>query len=207
MDAADASVQIRHCLERLRAGDEAARDELLAYAVERLRRLARKLLRDDFPRLRRWEETDDVFQNAAWRLHRALASAVPPTPLDFYRLAAVQVRRELLDLARHHYGPHGPAAHHASAAGEETDAPAGGPAASPDDTHDPARLAEWTEFHRQVDELPDAERAVADLLWYQGLPQEEAAALLGVDVRTVQRRWQRVRLLLHEKLKSDRPDS
>jgi RNA polymerase sigma-70 factor (ECF subfamily) len=207
MGAADSSVHVRQCLERLRAGDAAARDDLLAGAVERLRRLARKLLRDDFPRLRRWEETDDVFQNAAWRLYRALDGTVPETPLEFYRLAALQIRRELLDLARHYYGPHGQAARHASEAGDGTDMPTGrGPAAAPDDTYNPVQLAEWTEFHRHVDALPDAERAVADLLFYQGLSQEEAATLLGVDVRTVQRRWQRARLQLHAKLKADRPD-
>jgi DNA-directed RNA polymerase specialized sigma24 family protein len=30
---------------------------------------------------------------------------------------------------------------------------------------------------------------VVDLHFYQGLSKAEAAALLGVDVRTVQRRW------------------
>jgi DNA-directed RNA polymerase specialized sigma24 family protein len=33
-------------------------------------------------------------------------------------------------------------------------------------------------------------------LWYQGLSQGEAAALLEVDVRTVKRRWQAARLKL-----------
>lgn len=203
MAAPETTELVQRCLERLRAGDATARDDLLGYTQERLRRLARKLLRADFARLRRWEETDDVFQNAAWRLYRALADAPPQTPLEFHRLAALQVRRELLDLARRHYGPHGQAAHHASAVGGDTDAR--GPAEAADDTHDPGRLDEWTEFHRQVESLPDAERAVADLLFYQGLAQEEAAALLGVDVRTVQRRWQRVRLELHRKLKGGGP--
>jgi DNA-directed RNA polymerase specialized sigma24 family protein len=40
-----------------------------------------------------------------------------------------------------------------------------------------------------VARLPDKLRAVFDLLWYQGLTQAEAAALLGVAVRTVKSRW------------------
>ena len=36
---------------------------------------------------------------------------------------------------------------------------------------DPANLAAWTEFHDQVGQLPDDERAVFDLLWYQELSQ------------------------------------
>ena len=30
----------------------------------------------------------------------------------FLRLAAVQIRREMIDMARHYHGPHGMAAHH-----------------------------------------------------------------------------------------------
>ncbi len=41
-------------------------------ACERLTRLARKMLKD-FGRVRRWEETDDVVQNALLRLYRTLA--------------------------------------------------------------------------------------------------------------------------------------
>ena len=45
----------------------------------------------------------------------ALNDVKPALLRDFYRLAAVQVRRELIDLARHYYGPQGHGAHHASA--------------------------------------------------------------------------------------------
>jgi DNA-directed RNA polymerase specialized sigma24 family protein len=41
-----------------------------------------------------------------------------------------------------------------------------------------------------------------DLLWYQGLSQDEAAQALGVDVRTVKRRWREARLTLHQTLLS-----
>jgi RNA polymerase sigma-70 factor (ECF subfamily) len=39
-----------------------------------------------------------------------------------------------------------------------------------------------------IERLPDEEREVFDLLRIQGLTQPEAAELLGVSVRTVQRR-------------------
>jgi hypothetical protein len=61
----------------------------------------------DFPRVRRWEESGDVCQNAAVRLGRALDEVRPPTARDFFRLAALQIRRELLNLAEPYYGPHG----------------------------------------------------------------------------------------------------
>src|SRR5271157_1615767 len=182
-------------INRLRAGDPSARDALLACAIDRLERLTRKMLKG-FPGVHRWEQTDDVLQNAILRLSRALQDVTPPSSRDFFRLAAVQIRRELIDLARHHSGPQGLGANIASNAGVDESARLN----SADETHDPSRLADWTEFHRQVEALSDAEREVVDLLFYQGLQQAEAAAVLGVSERTVKRRWQSARLALHEAL-------
>ncbi len=55
------TVQLQALLDQ---GDEQAYEELLSIASSRLHKLARKMLRD-YPRLRRWEQTDDVFQTAA----------------------------------------------------------------------------------------------------------------------------------------------
>jgi RNA polymerase sigma factor (sigma-70 family) len=190
------TTQIQHWVERLQRGDEAARKELLNCACQRLTELTRKMLKN-FPRVKRWEQTDDVFQNAAMRLYRTLGEVRPGDAAEFFRLAALNIRRELLDLAKHYYGPRGRGARHASVAGVS------GPdvlAAQPSPSDDPEQLGSWTEFHRQVDNLPEEERTVFDLLWYQELPQAEAAALLGVSERTIKRRWAAARLKLHELL-------
>src|SRR5262249_12907956 len=76
----------------------------------------------------------------------------------------------------------------------------------PDAGSGPDRLAAWTEFHRQIERLPDEEREIFDLLWYQGLSQAEAASLLNVSERTVKRRWQSARLKLHEALHGELPE-
>ncbi len=55
-------------------------------------------------------------------------------------------------------------------------------------------------MHEQVERLPPEEREVFDLCWYHDLTQEEAAAALGVSVRTIKRRWLRARLRLQELL-------
>jgi RNA polymerase sigma-70 factor (ECF subfamily) len=68
-------------------------------------------------------------------------------------------------------------------------------------------LAEWSDLHRRIGELPAEVREVVDLLFYQGLMQAEAAELLGVTVRTVQRRWQAALLKLHRNLKGQWPGS
>jgi DNA-directed RNA polymerase specialized sigma24 family protein len=109
-------------------------------------------------------------------------------------VAALQIRRELLDLVKHYYGPLGPGTHHDSQVPERADGAPG-----------PAVLAEWCEVHRQIERLPKKEREVVDLLYYQGLRQAEAAALLQVSVRTIQHRWQSALLNLHDLLDGERP--
>jgi RNA polymerase sigma factor (sigma-70 family) len=206
MSRDDRSTQIRLCIDRLQAGDEAARDELLSRSCDRLRRLTRKMLRG-FPGVRRWEQTDDVLQNASLRLCSALREVRPPTAADFFRLAAAAIRRELLDLARRHAGAHGLGANHNSLAA----APGGAADASANDlrfadtTNDPDQLDAWSEFHRAADALPAEAREIFDLLYYQGVSQLEAAAILGVSERTVKRRWQSARLQLHGALEGRMP--
>ncbi|HKI31681.1 MAG TPA: sigma-70 family RNA polymerase sigma factor [Gemmataceae bacterium] len=195
--ADQSTAHLQRCLERLRAGDSTARAELLNSACERLQRLTHKMLQD-YPRVRRWEETGDVCQNALIRLCRTLETISPESVRDFYRLAALQVRRELIDLARHWYGPEGVGANHASQAGT-TAAESGSrtPLHEPaDNAADPEQLALWTEFHCQAGSLPDDAREVFDLIWYQGLTQMEAAEVIGVSDRTVKSRWRAARLAL-----------
>jgi RNA polymerase sigma-70 factor (ECF subfamily) len=194
---------INQLLGRLRTGDGAARDELLALTCARLTRLARKMLRA-YPGVARWEQTDDLLQNAILRLCRALDHVIPESPRSFFNLAAVQMRRELIDLARHHHGPHGLGAHHESVPPDDPGAPALDTPGST--TNEPDRLAGWTEFHEQIEALPDEQREVFNLLWYQGLTQAEAGALLGVTERIVKWRWRAARLSLHRALRGELPE-
>jgi RNA polymerase sigma-70 factor (ECF subfamily) len=122
-------------------------------------------------------------------------------------LAAVSIRRELLDLAKHYYGPRGLGANYASVENKgaaRTSSAAGFDPA--DAAADADQLAAWTDFHTQVERLPDEERAVFDLLWYQELSQVEAAELLNISLRTVKRRWASARLKLHQALDGALPD-
>jgi RNA polymerase sigma-70 factor (ECF subfamily) len=194
-------------LERLRDGEAAAREDLLRLAQHRLLELTRAMLRS-YGRLKRWEETDDVFQGAALRLHRALEAVAPATPRDFYRLATTQIRRELIDLGRHYFGPAGHGRHLAAAPppppGDSQPAFADEQA---DASLDPARLSSWTDFHRRVEALSEDEQEVFSLIWYQGLTQVEAAEVLGVSARTVLRRWQSSCLALHDLLRGLLPEA
>jgi RNA polymerase sigma factor (sigma-70 family) len=196
---------MRGWIERLKSGDEAARRELIDCSCRRLLQLTRKMLRR-FPRVKRWEETDDVAQNVSIRLHRALGQVVPNDVRDFLKLASVQIRRELLDMIKHYYGPHGLGANQiTNHDGDQPTSHSSDLRQPADVTLEPVRLAQWTEFHSQVEKLPDEEREVFDLLWYQGLSQVDAAQILDVAPRTIQRRWQAARLHLFEKLHGELP--
>ena len=178
---------IMHQLLRLAAlGDQAAVDDLLRHSCARLTALTRRML-GDFQRVRRWADTGDVLQNALLRLLGALKDVKPGTPREFLALATLQIRRELIDLARHFYGPQGLGANQDSLAGDNSRGPAS--IEKGDLSLEPSALAHWTELHRQIEALPDDEREIVGLLFYQGLPQAEAATVLNVSVRTVQRLW------------------
>src|SRR5437763_11106175 len=105
------TTELRDLLGRVAAHDSTARDELLRRTAGNLERLTRKML-GAYPSVRRWEETGDVVQNATLRLLRALEAVRPENPRQFFGLAAEQIRRELIDLARHYYGAHGVGANH-----------------------------------------------------------------------------------------------
>ncbi|MDB5307653.1 MAG: polymerase, sigma-24 subunit, subfamily [Gemmataceae bacterium] len=164
--------------------------------------LARRLLRDD-PAVRRWEQTDDVLQNALLRLHRAVKATKPATTRDFINLAATRIRRELKDKFRHHYGPEGHAAHHKSDPGGNDSARPPLHEAQADSTAGPQTSARMKEIHEQVEQLPVEVREVFDLIFYLGLEQAEVARRLGVSVPTVKRRYREARLLLYDALGGD----
>jgi RNA polymerase sigma-70 factor (ECF subfamily) len=156
------------------------------------------------PRVRRWAETGDVLQTAVLRLLRSLESVSPPTTKDFFSLAATQIRRELIDLARHYCGAHGLGGNHASGilAGD-SDKPGFEP---PADEDSPEAVAAWSEFHEKAAQLPDLERVVMDLHYYQGLSLIDAARAMGISERSAQVYWKRAKLKLHELLGGTWPE-
>ena len=188
------TTQLQQHLELARRGVPEAWDQIIDYTCERLRLLTRKMLRG-YPGVRRWSQTDDVLQNSMIRLHRPLAEVRPESPRQFYGLAATQIRRELIDLSRHYYGAEGVGARHHTDGGIAAEA-------TSDGRFGPEDLESLTEFHQEVERLADEQREIVNLLWYEGLSQPEAAAVLGVSLATVKRRWQASRLALYQKLKT-----
>lgn len=203
-DFVDVEGQLEACLERANAGDDEARQQLLAIADERLLTLSRKLKRG-FPRVGRWEQTDDVCQQASLKLYEALKATNVVDSRHFFRLAAKKIRETLIDLARHYQGAHGVGANHATQMKPSSsgDAPPSPLEHAGEMTQNPQHLAEWRELHTHIDSLAEPLREMFDLLWYNELSQDQAAEIVGVSTRQVKRRWRDAKLALSEKLGGD----
>jgi len=201
--------ELTACLDRLAAGDLAARDRILELASGRLRILARRMLAR-FPQVRRWDDTDDVFQNAALRLHRALGELRPESPRSIMALAATALHRELIDLARRHAGPMSFAANHATSARGSTNDSFGssGVPGTPADAAGSAdeTLDRWTLFHDAIAGLPGELREVFHLVWYLGADQKTIARLLDCSERTVKTRWREAREAVRAALEGQPPE-
>ncbi|HEX4591860.1 MAG TPA: sigma-70 family RNA polymerase sigma factor [Gemmataceae bacterium] len=196
-NSADQRGQTTRLVHRLRAGDPAARGGLIDHAQRRFHRLASRML-STYPGVKRWVETDDVLQSAVARLFRALQSVAVESSAHFHRLAALQIRRELLDLVKRYTGPEGLGGNHHTN-GRSPDDPEGPLALA---AGGPASPGEWVETLEEVAALPEQEREVVDLLFFDGLSRSEVAALLGVCEKTVGRRLRSARRILGKALGS-----
>jgi RNA polymerase sigma-70 factor (ECF subfamily) len=167
--------------------------------------LTRKVKRG-FGKVQRWEETEDVFQRATMRLYRSLEKVTPNDARHFFRLAALQIRRELIDLTRHYSGPEGMGGNHATQLVGSSDNPLPhGAYDAAEQTGGPDQLNQWSDFHAAIETLPEEQREVTELLFYHGLEQTQAAELMGVSVRTVKRYWRDAKLSLYERFDGKLP--
>jgi DNA-directed RNA polymerase specialized sigma24 family protein len=150
------TTELQVWIVRLQAGDPAARKELLNRAYPRLHRLAGKLLGESFPRLKTGpasQQTSDITNEVCRRLYQALEEVQPASVLDFFRLAACQVRRVLLDLAKKPALPL--EERDLSSQAQAVSCPPGAP-----DSDELPRPEKWARLHEQVEQLPEEERAV-----------------------------------------------
>jgi hypothetical protein len=58
----------------------------------------------------------------------------------------------------------------------------------------------WGMLHTMVDDLPEDEREMLDLMLYWGLKRAEAASVLAISPGAVECRWRNARLTLQEAL-------
>ncbi len=157
---------------------------LLDRSVRRLQVLCANLLYRRYPRLMQPPmnlQPDELLGAVVERLLKALRAARPQTVRDFFALANQHMRWELNDLARR--------LDNQPAAGELYE----GIALSP-----PSSVSRLTpnglRMLQAIEELPEDKREVFDLVRIQGMTQVEAAEVLAVSDKTVQRRLNRALL-------------
>lgn len=173
---------LHHLIARFQAGDNGALDVLIRRTQERLELFARRML-GGFPAVRAREQVEDVLQNTLIRLTRALRQEMPASVADFFGLAALHIRRELLDLARSH------------ARRPTTPLTKDLPDRASDN---PTDLDRWAALHGAVENLPAELREVFSCTFYHGWTQNQIAELLGISDRQVRRLWVEACLRLNE---------
>ena len=188
---------VQDYLEAL-AGDQPAEPiirALLDRAVGRLQALCTNLLYRSYPRLTKPPvnlQPDELLSGVVERLLKAMRTVHPQTVRQFFALANQHMRWELNDLARRlDEKP-------VLTSLYEDSVPA--PASSGS-----VLSAEGRRMLEAIDALPEDEREVFGLVRIQGLTHAEAAKVLGVSAKTVQRRLNQGLLLLEEQLYDLRP--
>jgi len=198
MIAEPTTAAVQRYLDAL-AGDQPAEPivrALLDRSVRRLQLLCTNLLYRKYRRLTLPPvnlQPEEMLDAVVERLLKAMRSVRPQTVRQFFALVNQHMRWELNDVARR--------LDEQPAAVELHEDMVPGPPASSDSllTPDGCRIL------KAIDDLPEDEREVFGLVHVQGLMQGEAAEVLGVSIRTVQRRLNRSLVLLAKQLDDLRP--
>jgi RNA polymerase sigma-70 factor (ECF subfamily) len=204
MQTSHTTAAVQRYLDQLQAhaGEASAAPivrELLGDAAERLHVLCAALLHRSYPRLTRPPlnlQADEMLSAVVERLMKALREARPGNVRQFFALANQHMRWELNDLARR--------------LDERTPAVAMRESVADQEISESVASANTLRILQAIDDLPEHEREVFGLVRVQGLTHAEAAAVLDVSTKTVQRRLNRCVLLLSERvgdLRKGREDS
>jgi RNA polymerase sigma-70 factor (ECF subfamily) len=172
---------------------------LLDRAVRRLEWLCSNLLYRSYPRLTAPPlnlQPDEMLGGVVERLLKAMRQVHPQTVRQFFALANRHIRWELNDLARRldkqptsQQLSEGEVAAPASSRGDATLTPVAG------------------RIIGVINSMGEEEREIFELVRIQGLTHAEAAKVVGISTKTVQRRLSRALFLLLEQLKDLRPSS
>ena len=187
IDSEDTDVVLQHCLKRLaRATNDAdAREivrDLLSVAADRILLLCGSTLRRQYPRLAKGPlnvQPDELLSAVVERLIKAMRSVRPTYVREFFALAMRHIRWELNKLAR------------------ELDADRDEPLAPDAIVRAPEESAEQfsprgRRLLEAINGLPQIDRQIFHLVRLHGMTQADAAEVLAISIKTVQRRLKRI---------------
>lgn len=197
MGAEHTTAEVQRYLHELNgeASSEPVVRALLERSAARLHLLCATMLVRSYPRLTRPPlnlHSDEMLSAVVVRLLKAMREVHPETPRQFFALANRHMRWELNDLARRlDQQTRAFGLYEDAVPAPETSGSVLGP--------DAIRMLE------AIENLPDEEREVFELVRIQGFTQSEVAELTGTSAKTVQRRLNRGLLTLSEQLGDLRP--
>lgn len=182
--------ELPELFDRVRAGDRAARNELLTRLYDRIVRLSAVLLRA-FPVVQKRREVESVANDLALKLIAALDDGLRVgTATDFFRFAGTRLRQLLIDEADKFRRRDGLRRVVPFAAPGDSSAPDVDPGT---ESFDPAAMAEraefWSRFHHRIGELPAEEVQVVEMHFLLQMPQSAVARVLGWEPKQVSRKW------------------
>lgn len=202
MTAATSDSEITcHLLERVRRGDRAALDELLAEHRPYLHRLVE--LRFD-PQLQPRADPSDVVQETLFTAAERIEDYLRRQPMPFWLWLREMACDRLVELQRRHVG----AARRS--VGKEVSLPAASSMdlarslfgnSTPSEQAAAAELAE--QVRRAVDRLESDDRAIIVLRNYEQLSNQQAAEVLGIETSAASKRFGRALLRLKASFQSE----
>jgi RNA polymerase sigma factor (TIGR02999 family) len=180
-------------IARARSGDAGAEAELVAAIYPELRRLARRYLSAE--RRSHTLQTTDVIHEAWLRVFGSAAVSVQDRN-HLVALMATQMRRALVDYARHRNAAKGPGGNVRVSLAESN---------LPSDAigEDVLAIDDALGALERVDQRASK---VIELRFFGGLREDEAAEALGVSLSTVKRDWAFARAWLYNHLSDRSPE-
>jgi RNA polymerase sigma-70 factor (ECF subfamily) len=178
-------------LAKAKGGDAAAQDRLLGLVYQDLRRIAARYMRQ--------ERSDHTLQPTAL-VHEMYLRAFQRRNSEwndrshFFKSAAAEMRHILTDYARRRDSEkRGAGAIHVTLDKEIIGI-----------SEEPEKVLALNSAIEHLKGIKPGAAEVVDLICFGGLTQEEAADVLGCDVRTVKRRWQFAKGFLEKEIRSGR---
>lgn len=187
MDGAT-TFQMRRCLESLLLNDPNSQRDLQEYTVGRMRVLVERMY-SRLPRLRHYEEIDDLLYQRAQTISETLRRTKPTDLASFLELMASQMRRSLEVLARDELS-FGADQELSDPELRSTKSIIDGAVTLVDSRNSNSECSlSWSKFHTAADRLPSRERIVFYLLYYHEMSRIEAADLIGISQAELNQCW------------------
>lgn len=188
----DVDSLLQRCLDRLAAGYQSAKNDLITVAYARLTQRAHQLL-GGFPVVKQSYDTGDIVNEACLRLMKTLKDVQPDDARSFLGLAGWHIRNELIDLYRRCRGPNSYEANQATNAFRGSDGELHFYVNQAAACGEEPRDSRWEQIHAAAERLDGMGKEIFHMRWFLGMTHDQIAVQLGCSEKTVKREWARIK--------------